>query len=352
MTPVTPASPSGPPDERPRPAVMGDVAARAGVSQMTVSRVLNAPEKVRAATRARVLAAMRELDYRPNSAARVLASGRSGVLGVVSFDTTLYGPASTLYGIEVAARAAGYGVTIASLGLLTRHSIEEGVERLRGQSVDGIIIIAPHASAAGSLRGLPPDLPVVAVGVHEPVPVPVATVDHRAGAVRVTRHLLSLGHRTVHHISGPADWVDSTARVDGWRATLESAGCAVHEPLAGDWSARSGYEQGRRLALDPRVTAVFAANDPMALGLLRALREAGRRVPEDVSVAGFDDIPEAPYLAPPLTSVRQPFDAVGREAFRLLLDRVDGADGPPPRRVVEPELVVRESTAAPPPARP
>ncbi|MFB4316065.1 LacI family DNA-binding transcriptional regulator [Actinomadura sp. 21ATH] len=324
---------------------MEDVAARAGVSAMTVSRVLNTPEKVRPATRARVLAAMRELDYRPNSAARVLVTGRSRVLGVVSFDTTLYGPASTLYGIERAARRAEHTVSIASLSSLTRRSVQDAVERLRAQSVDGIVVIAPHRSAAEGLRGLPPDFPAVVVGAGDDLPVPVAAVDHRAGAARVTRHLLSLGHATVHHVAGPGDWIDASERVAGWRAVLEAAGRPAPEPLPGDWSARSGYEQGRRLAADPEVTAVFAANDPMALGLLRALREAGRRVPEEVSVAGFDDVPEAPYFAPPLTSVRQPFGEVGRHAFQLLMDRIAGVEGAP-RRTVEPELVVRESTAA------
>ncbi|MFI0444026.1 LacI family DNA-binding transcriptional regulator [Actinomadura sp. 6N118] len=321
---------------------MEDVAALAGVSAMTVSRVLNTPEKVRPKTRDKVLAAMRELDYRPNSAARVLATGRSGVLGVVSFDTTLYGPASTLYGIERAARSAEYTITIASLSALSRGSIEDGVDRLRSQSVDGVIVIAPHLSAAEGLRSLPPDFPVVAVGAGDDLPVPVAAVDHYAGALRATRHLLDLGHETVWHMAGPPDWVDAAARLAGWREAL--AGREIPAPLAGDWSARSGYEQGQVLAADPAVTAVFAANDPMALGLLRALREAGRDVPGDVSVAGFDDVPEAPYFAPPLTSVRQPFGEVGRYAFQMLLERIDGATGAP-RRTAEPELVVRESTA-------
>ncbi|XVQ13992.1 LacI family DNA-binding transcriptional regulator [Spirillospora sp. CA-255316] len=338
------AGPGGGQAARPRAAVMEDVAMLAGVSAMTVSRVLNSPEKVRPETRGRVLAAMRELDYRPNSAARVLVTGRSQVLGVVSFDTTLYGPASTLYGIERAARGAEHMVSIASVSSLTRRSIQDAVERLRSQSVDGIVVIAPHRSAADGLRGLPPDFPAVVVGAGDDLPVPVAAVDHRAGAERVTRHLLNLGHETVHHVAGPIDWIDASERVAGWRSALEAEGRPVPEPLPGDWSARSGYEQGRLLAADPKVTAVFAANDPMALGLLRALREAGRRVPEEVSVAGFDDVPEAPYFAPPLTSVRQPFGEVGRHAFQLLMERIAGAEGAP-RRTVEPELVVRESTA-------
>ncbi|MEU5867523.1 MULTISPECIES: LacI family DNA-binding transcriptional regulator [unclassified Nonomuraea] len=322
-----------------------DVAVLAGVSAMTVSRVLNAPDRVRAETRARVMAAVRELDYRPNQAARQLVTGRSGVLGVVSIDTTLYGPASTLYCIEQAARRAGYNVSIASLPSLSRRSMEEGVQRLRAQAVDGVIIVAPHESAADGLRHLPPEMPVVAVDAGDDIPVPVAKVDQQAGARRVTRHLLSLGHETVWHVAGPADWLDANGRIEGWRGVLEAAGRQAPDVLRGDWSARSGYQLGRRLAENPDVTAVFVANDQMALGVLRALREAGRRVPEDVSVAGFDDIPESAYFWPPLTTVRQDFGEVGRHAFHLLLDFMAGHE-PEARRLVEPELVVRESTGA------
>jgi DNA-binding LacI/PurR family transcriptional regulator len=332
---------------RVRPAVLGDVAALAGVSAMTVSRVLNAPDRVRAQTRARVLAAVRELDYRPNSAARQLVTGRSGVLGVVSIDTTLYGPASTLFGIEQAARLNGYTVSIASLSMLNRRSIEEGVHRLRSQSVDGVIIVAPHESAADGLRHLPAEIPAVAVDAGSDPPVPAVMVDQRAGAARATRHLISLGHETVWHLAGPADWIDASGRIEGWRGVLEAEGRPVPDVLRGDWSPRSGYQLGRRLAANPSVTAVFVANDQMALGVLRALREAGRRTPEDVSVVGFDDVPEAAYFGPPLTTVRQDFGEVGRHAFHLLLDRMAGTAGPT-RRLVEPELVVRESTGAAP----
>ncbi|WP_459804200.1 LacI family DNA-binding transcriptional regulator [Herbidospora sp. RD11066] len=337
---MTPGSGGGP-AERAKAAILEDVASLAGVSAMTVSRVLNTPEKVRPETRTRVLAAIRELGYRPNFAARSLATGRSGVLGVVSFDTTLYGPASTLYAIESAAREHDYLVNIASLKAMTRRSIAEGVDRLRQQSVDGIIIIAPHESGAVSLQDLPPDLPVVDVGGGDRLPVPAIAVDHQAGAMRATRHLLNLGHETVHHLSGPANWIDANGRIAGWRKALGDH--AAPEPLAGDWTANSGYEQGKRLARDPSVTAVFVANDPMALGLMRALREAGRPVPEDVSVVGYDDVPEAAYFWPPLTTVRQNFETLGRQAFQLLLDQMEGAESAE-RRTVEPELVVREST--------
>ncbi|WP_307848419.1 LacI family DNA-binding transcriptional regulator [Microbispora oryzae] len=331
-----------------KPAVLGDVAQLAGVSAMTASRVLNAPELVRADTRARVLAAMRELDYRPNAAARQLVTGRSGVLGVVSVDTTQYGPASTLYCIERAARQSGYTVSIASLSNLNRLSMEEGVDRLRAQSVDGVIIVAPHESATEGLRHLPPEFPVVAVGAGENASVPVVMVDQRAGAARATRHLLDLGHETVWHVAGPANWIDAGARIEGWREVLEAEGRPVPEPLRGDWSPRSGYQLGKLLARDPSVTAVFVGNDQMALGVLRALREAGRSTPRDVSVVGFDDLPEASYFWPPLTTLRQDFGEVGRQAFRLFESRVAGENGVAVRHLVEPELVVRDSTGAAP----
>jgi DNA-binding LacI/PurR family transcriptional regulator len=328
-----------------RVAVMEDVAELAGVSAMTVSRVLNTPDKVRPETRERVLAAVRELDYRPNSAARVLATGRSGVLGVVSFDTTLYGPASTLYGIEQAAREYDYVISIVSLSALNRRSIGEGVERLRSQSVDGIIIVAPHESAAEGLRDLPPDLPLVVVGAADDIPFPLVAVDQVGGAARAVEHLLSLGHETVWHLAGAVDWIDAHGRLDGWRGVLESQGRDVPAEVRGDWSARSGYEHGRQFAQDPSITAVFAGNDAMALGLLRALREGGRRVPEDVGVVGFDDVPESAYFSPPLTTVRQNFGEVGRRAFQLLVDRMQGGgDVLERRRIVETELVIREST--------
>jgi len=328
-----------------RAAVMADVGRVAGVSHMTVSRVINDHPSVRPETRMRVLAAMNELDYRPNSAARALVTGKSGTLGVVSIDTTLYGPASTLYGIEQAARVAGYFVSIVSLQALTRRSVGDAVERLRSQAVEGIVIIAPHVSAARALRYLPKDMPAVAVEGGTG-PLPIVAVDQYAGAVRATGHLLSLGHRTVWHIAGPADWLEAQARERGWRETLAESGCVVPAVLRGDWSARSGYELGKRLAGEHEVTAVFVANDQMALGLLRALHEAGIEVPGRVSVVGFDDVPESAYFTPPLTTVRQDFGEVGRRSLELLLSLVGGTEPASRRVVVEPQLIVRDSAAA------
>ncbi|MGW4489808.1 LacI family DNA-binding transcriptional regulator [Amycolatopsis sp. NPDC004368] len=330
-----------------RQASLTDVAGLAGVSHMTVSRVINGTGPVRPETRARVLAAVEELRYRPNSAARALVTGRSGTLGVVALESNLYGPASTLHGIENAAREAGYAVTITSVSRPGRSSIADAVESLRRQAAEGIVVIAPHVTAGKALAGVPAAVPVVAVGGGgaggEAPPVPVISVDQYDGARRATEHLLALGHRTVWHVAGPEDWLEALDRERGWRETLERHGAEVPPVIRGDWSPASGYAAGRELARKPGLDAVFAANDQMALGLLRAFTEAGIGVPADVHVAGFDDVPEAAYFTPPLTTVRQDFIEVGRRTFGLLTERMAGGDRHV-RHLVQPELIVREST--------
>ena len=328
---------------RPRAVVMADVAKLAGVSLQTVSRVINDSPHVRDVTRERVQDAMRKLEYRPNPVARALVTGRSRTLGVVSFDTTLFGPASTLFGIERAAHDADYFVSIVSLRSLDRASVMSAVERLRAQGVDGILVIAPQESATQAILHLPQDVPVVAAEAGPDESVPLVAVDQVEGARLATRHLLELGHRTVWHISGPSDWLEAQDRVDGWRSTLEAAGASPPPVLIGDWSARSGHELGRELGDD--VTAVFVANDQMALGVLRSLHEAGRRIPADISVVGFDDIPEAEYFTPPLTTVRQNFNEMGRRSLLLLLEQIESGTRAPVRETVPPELIVRASTA-------
>jgi DNA-binding LacI/PurR family transcriptional regulator len=331
-----------------RPPAMTDVARLAGVSHQTVSRVLNNHPSVREATRDRVAVAIQELEYRRNSAARTLVTGRSQTIGVISFDTTLYGPASTLFGIELAAREAGYFVAIASLKAIDRASVVEAYEMLMNQSVGGIIVIAPTAPVAMALQNLPPSFPVVAVEGGAAASLPVVAVDQVTGAKLATQHLLDHGHRTVWHVTGPGDWLEAADRESGWRAALEAAGAPAPPTLDGDWSPRAGYAAGRMLAARDDVTAVFVANDQMALGLLRAMHEAGRRVPNDVSVVGFDDVPEAAYFMPPLTTIRQDFAEVGRRSLALLLQRLDSLSGPAERQIVPPELVARDSVAPPP----
>ena len=343
-----------------RAPVMADVARIAGVSHQTVSRVLNDHPNVRPATRDRVLAAIRELGYRPNAAARTLVTRRTRTLGVISVNTTLYGPASMLYGIEQAAKQYDYFVTVAALAALDRRSVLDAVDRLRDQAVEGIIVIAPQTTAVGALANVRSDVALVAVGCGTHASLASVAVDNEAGAERATSYLLDLGHTTVHHLAGPNSWLDAQERVTGWRRALQERGAPVPEPLAGgDWSARTGFELGHRIAGDPEITAVFCANDHMALGLLRSLQQAGRRVPEDVSVIGFDDIPEAEYFGPPLTTVRQDFDELGRRALGSVIGLIDahgtsgqsGGAAPArptaPRVSIEPSLVVRASATRP-----
>jgi len=332
-------------EKRPRPAVMADVARLAGVSYQTVSRVLHDSPHVRGDTRERVLAAIRQLDYRPNSMARALVTGRSKTLGVVSFDTTLYGPASTLLGIQQAAHDAGYAVNVSSLRSLNRGNVLDAIEQLRDQGVDGVAVIAPIRAGVDALRHIRSDFAVVAVEAGPNAPIPVAAVDQKVGAAAATRHLLNLGHKTVWHLAGPPDWNDADERIEGWRSTLEAARAPIPPLLRGDWTPRSGYELGKDLLQIPKLTAVFVANDQMALGLLRRLHESGREVPRDLSVVGFDDIPEAAYFTPPLTTIRQDFAELGRRCLHILLGRIEG-EAANARVVVAPELVVRESTGA------
>ncbi|OZV77556.1 LacI family transcriptional regulator [Micromonospora echinospora] len=331
-----------------RGPAMTDVARLAGVSHQTVSRVLNGHPNVREQTRLRVQAAIAELGYRPNRAARALVTGRSQVIGVVAQNTTLYGPASLLAALEQEAAEAGFAVSVGSVRDLDHRSISAAVERHLAHRVAGIVVIAPVESAGEALERLPQDVPLVTVDGDPRRPVPLVTVDQVAGARAATQHLLDAGHRTVWHVSGPPDWFDSAGRIEGWREALQAAGVEVPPLVPADWSAAAGYRCGQMLARMPEVTAVFTANDHLALGVLRALHEQGRRVPDEISVVGFDDVPEAAYFIPPLTTVRPDFVAVARASLDLLLAQIESATGGALRRTIAPTLVARNSVAAPP----
>ncbi|MCS7480270.1 LacI family DNA-binding transcriptional regulator [Umezawaea endophytica] len=326
---------------------MTDVARLAGVSHQTVSRVLNGHPNVREQTRNRVRAAISELGYRPNRAAKALVTGRSQVLGVVAQNSTLYGPASLLVAFENAAAEAGFTVSVGNVSVLDRHSIGRAVEQHLDQRVAGIVVIAPVASANEALDHLPADVPLVTIDGDPARPAALVTVDQAAGARDATKFLLDAGHSTVWHVSGPSDWFDAIGRIEGWRAALTEAGAEIPPVMAADWTAASGYRAGQMLARMPDVTAVFAANDHLALGILRAMSERGRRVPEDVSVVGFDDVPEAAYFIPPLTTIRPDFEAVARTTLGMLLGQIESGSSTSTRHTIAPELVVRDSVASP-----
>jgi DNA-binding LacI/PurR family transcriptional regulator len=322
-----------------------DVARLAGVSHQTVSRVLNAHPSIRPETKQRVLAVMGELNYRPNRAARALVTSRSATLGVLSASSAQYGPASSIRAIERAARAEGYFVNTVNVDGSDVDEIQAALTHLLDLGIEGLVVIAPQVRVFDALvsRGLA--LPFVTMQSTGRPGDHALSVDQITGARRATRHLIDLGHTRFQHLAGPLDWIEAEARIAGFHAELKAAGLPPVEPLVGDWTPESGYLAGQRIARQGGATAVFSANDQMALGLLHALRDAGLDVPGDVSVVGFDDIPEAAHFWPPLTTVRQDFDEFGRRCIALLLAAI--RETPVEERALVPDLIVRASTAPP-----
>ncbi|MFT4210791.1 MAG: LacI family DNA-binding transcriptional regulator [Microbacterium sp.] len=326
---------------------MADVAAIAGVSAQTVSRVVNGSPRVDPATRARVEQAMADSAYRVHRAARALRTGRTQTIGLVASTLASVGNSRMLQAVTDAAAARGYAVTIVTL----TAGVADAFVRLREVGVDGAIVLN-EATAVARGVAVPEGLALVMVDAPSEGRdgaqaasggYAVVQTDHAAGAAAATRHLLERGHETVWHLAGPEASFAADERVRGWRETLSGAGRRVPEPLRGDWTAASGYTAVR--ALPPVATALFAANDQMALGALRALAEAGREVPGSVSVVGFDDVADAADYRPPLTTVRQDFDALGAAAVAALIGVIDGAVAG--TQVLPASLIVRASTAAP-----
>jgi DNA-binding LacI/PurR family transcriptional regulator len=329
---------------------MADVARLAGVSGQTVSRVANGRENVDAATRDRVVAAMQELGYRPNSAARALRNGRFGSIGVIVFELSSFGNTRTLDSIATAATTSGYAVNLLPVLHATQGAVSSAFNRLDEQAVDGVIILIEAHQLDEAEVLLPEGLPVVVVDSSAHYDYPIVDTDQAQGARQATEHLLDLGHETVWHIAGPPSSFSAARRRRAWERTLTDRGRPVPTALVGDWSAGSGYVAGRQLADNDAVTAVFAANDLMALGLLQALHERGRPVPDEVSVVGFDDMEEAAHFWPPLTTIRQSFAEVGRRSVDALISEIQSGEHRHQPVSVGTELVVRSSTAPPRPS--
>lgn len=330
-----------------RPITLHDVARAAGVSYQTVSRVVNQHPHVAPATRQRVLAAVEELGYTPNRAARSLVTRRTQTLGIVSFGTRHYGPAQMVGHVERAFRDRGYGITISTLQSVSVEALERAVAELMRHQVDGIVMIVPirglDAGAVGRLTG---STPFVMVDVEKGSDLPSVVIDQEHGARRAVEHLHELGHARIAELHGPLDWVDAHARFVGMRAALAAVGLEPVLSVGGDWSPDSGYHAMRTMLDDGRAfSAVFVHNDQMALGALHALRDRGVRVPDDLSVVGFDDIPEAAHFAPPLTTVRQDFAALGFYSVDYLAHVLDDPSVAVHQRVIRPALKVRATTA-------
>ena len=318
---------------------MAMVAAHAGVSGQTVSRVVNQSPRVDPVTRARVEKAMAELGYRPHPAARALRTGRSQTIGLVVTTLATVGNSRMLQATAEAAEERGYALTVVTAS--GAAGVSRAFDRLSDQGVDGAIVLneasalIPESAGADGLRLVVVDAPgeLGLRGVHS---------DHAGGAAAATARLLSLGHRTVHHLAGPTGSFATAERERGWRDTLVARGVQPPALVRGDWSAESGHAAAAALA---EASAVFCANDQMALGLLRALAESGRHVPDDVSVIGFDDLPDAANYRPPLTTIRQDFAALAHRAVAELVADIQG-DPRADSDVIPTELVERSSTAS------
>nr|WP_211291199.1 LacI family DNA-binding transcriptional regulator [Kineococcus xinjiangensis] len=346
---TTPEAASRVPTEPPRQrrVSMADVARHAGVSAQTVSRVSNGYEGVVPETRELVLRAMRELGYRPNGAARALKYGEFRTIGVLLFTLSTTGNMRTLDAIATSAAREGYAITVIPIAAPTEAGVHGGFSRLEELAVDGVIIIMEVHLLDSAVVSLPPGLHTVVVDSDAGDRYAVVDTDQADGARQVVEHLLALGHRTVWHVAGPESSFAGERRTAAWRQSLRAAGRPVPPMLRGDWSAESGYAAGLRLAEEPGCTAVFAANDQMALGLLRAFHERGLVVPRDISVVGFDDTADCASFIPPLTTVHQDFAEVGRRCVDGVLQQIRTGSGEPGTTLVPTRLVVRGSTAPP-----
>jgi DNA-binding LacI/PurR family transcriptional regulator len=335
--------------EGPRTVSIYDVAAEAGVSYQTVSRVINGHPNVKHSTRELVSAAITRLGYRPNPAARALAGGPVHSVTVLTSNTTLYGQRSVLQGIEEAARAGDYAMGVRVIESEETAAVADAVERATEQG-GALIVVAFDPAGTRALSVVPSGVPMVGI-VETPAGTegegrPWVWIDDRRAAVEATEYLLGLGHRTVHHVAIPSS-TEAGQRQAGWRSALARAGAEVPEPLLAGWHPRSGYQAGQLLAASPEVTAVLCGNDDLALGVIKAMQEAGRDIPGRVSVVGFDDIPQAEFYTPALTTVRLDFTDLGRAAFAALQEQTGTAADSRPRP--RPELIVRQSSGPPPP---
>ncbi|MDQ1085246.1 DNA-binding LacI/PurR family transcriptional regulator [Microbacterium proteolyticum] len=296
---------------------MAHVAERAGVSAQTVSRVANGSPRVDPATRARVEKAMADLGYRMHRAARALRTGQTSTIGLVVSTLASVGNSRMLQAVSEAAAARDYALAVVTVG---ERGIREAFARLRSQGVDGAVVLNEATELARDVEP-PADLHVVVVDSPPDQRFSIVQTDHAGGGRAATEHLLALGHATVHHLAGPARSFAAAERERGWRDALADAGVSAPEPVRGDWTSASGHATAVHLS---EATAVFVANDQMALGALRAFADAGRRVPDDIAVVGFDDIVDAAEFRPPLTTMRQDFDALGARAVELLIAAIEG----------------------------
>jgi DNA-binding LacI/PurR family transcriptional regulator len=320
-----------------------DVAERAGVSHQTVSRVLNNHSSLKPATRERVEKAIAELHYRPNQAARQLVTSQSRIIGILIAGTELYGPWAILNAMEQEARIEGYSVISISVLLDSPDSWREGIDQLRNLNIDGAVTIALPNALVREVEKSFIGTTIVIVDAEPGAKFDAVNLDNELGGALATQHLIDLGHTEIMHITGPVGGYEGTMRRKGYESAM-IASKLKPDVIEGDWSLSTGYEIGKRILSRKKYpSAIFAANDHLAFGVMKALREAKIRVPEDVSIVGFDNIPEAHYFSPALTTVSQRFDQLGNLAINRMLSQLKES-GDRETLMITPELISREST--------
>jgi len=327
-----------------KPATIYDVAKLAGVSHQSVAVYLRGYEGFRAATRERIEEALTELNYRPNLAARSLARSRSYRIGALVCELSEVGPSKTIQGASARAREAGYLLDIVSLEASAENALEEALGQLRQQDLAGVIAFAPVELIEEGLAAVPLSVPVIAETAASTVDAVDISVP---GLELLVDHLVSLGHSRFFHISGPVAWHASRARIAAFEGALARHSLASIGTVAGDWSAASGFAAVSQMPMDASITALVVGNDQMALGAIAALASRGISVPDDISVTGFDDVAEAAYFRPSLTTVRVDYALQGRNLVDRLLREVDPDSAVLALAPPSVELFARASTAAP-----
>lgn len=331
------------PDPPARAANIFDVARLAGVSHQTVSRVLNGLPNVRPTTKERVEKAIAQLNYSPSPAARALVTRRTRTIGLIAPAVTDYGPTSITMHLNHAARAARYSVDTISADGASPTAVRSAVEALLRQRVDAVVIVATDEAVVDMVKSLDLSIPLVAAASSPKRHPHIVSMDQYRGARMAVRHLVDQGYRTILHMAGPRQAADAQERVRGWRDELAHHQLTVTEPIFGDWSAASGYQAARTLDIEPG-TALFMGNDHMSIGMISGLRERHLSIPDDISLVGFDDIPEAAFLYPPLTTVRQDFATLGSMVMNKVLLALEEGDGESLDTPLPTHLVVRSST--------
>ncbi len=324
---------------------MRDVAQAAEVSVQTVSRVLNGKDNVSSQTRDKVNAAIETLNYHRNIAALSLVTNNSLVIGVIDFSQAPTGSSEIIRSVQRAAYARDYFVSLAHVENLSAKGVRSVISSMLRQSVAGIVFVAPYYEALSTIDDLDLDTPFVVVAPDRKFNYPSVSLDGTAAARIAIDHLTALGHKRMVHLCGPLDWVDATVTMESWYKHIQAHSHPLFPTYVGDWTARSGYETTLKILAETNATAIFTANDQMALGAICAVNASGLRVPEDISIIGFGDLHDAEYFSPPLTTIKGNYDSVGEASIEVLIDVINGV----PRNSISfgLELIERSSTAPP-----